>query len=224
MQIVSRKQAKALGLSHYFTGKPCKRGHLSKRRVDSAGCVECVRVVSNMHYADNRDETLKRHKRWREENKERSSAYFKEYRKLNPEWDAERHKRYHRENRIKRSIAASQRYKERREEILKKNAEWRKQNPEKAASIWRNRRAREANAEGFHTAEDVLSILKDQDMSCAGCGCDISKEYHVDHIMPISKGGSNWPDNLQCLCAPCNLTKHAKLPEQWLMEIQQNGD
>lgn len=40
MEIISRKEALNLGLKYYFTGKPCKHGHVSKR--DSRGsCYEC---------------------------------------------------------------------------------------------------------------------------------------------------------------------------------------
>jgi hypothetical protein len=41
MEIISRDQAKDLGLAHYFTGKPCPRGHIAERFVSSFGCVEC---------------------------------------------------------------------------------------------------------------------------------------------------------------------------------------
>ena len=36
---------------------------------------------------------------------------------------------------------------------------------------------------------------------------------HVDHIMPLARGGPNTLDNLQLLCARCNLAKGAKVPE-----------
>lgn len=41
--IVTRKFAQAQGLKTYFTGKPCKRGHLAERRTDSCACCECLR-------------------------------------------------------------------------------------------------------------------------------------------------------------------------------------
>ena len=41
MDIISRAKAKAAGLKRYFTGKPCKRGHLAQRYVSVGECLEC---------------------------------------------------------------------------------------------------------------------------------------------------------------------------------------
>lgn len=41
MEVISRAEALASGRTHYFTGKPCKRGHIAKRFVTSHGCAEC---------------------------------------------------------------------------------------------------------------------------------------------------------------------------------------
>ena len=42
---------------------------------------------------------------------------------------------------------------------------------------------------------------------CVKCGSD--KNLHYDHILPFSKGGSSTTvDNIQLLCAKCNLKKH----------------
>lgn len=38
----SAKEARALGVTRYFTGKPCKRGHVSPRRTSCGGCIECT--------------------------------------------------------------------------------------------------------------------------------------------------------------------------------------
>lgn len=40
--LISRKKAKEQGLNHYFTGKPCKRGHVEPRRTSSMHCIKCV--------------------------------------------------------------------------------------------------------------------------------------------------------------------------------------
>lgn len=47
MEIIIRKDAKALGLSKYFTGKPCKHGHVEERRTDNGNCKECE--LSTVH-------------------------------------------------------------------------------------------------------------------------------------------------------------------------------
>ena len=38
----TRKEAKAVGATHYFTGKPCSRGHVAPRKTKGC-CVECMR-------------------------------------------------------------------------------------------------------------------------------------------------------------------------------------
>jgi len=46
MQIISRAEAKAKGLKRYFTGKPCKHGHVAERQVFNATCVDCQRAAN----------------------------------------------------------------------------------------------------------------------------------------------------------------------------------
>ncbi len=41
MQRITRRAAKEKGLELYFTGKPCKYGHISQRRVSDYQCLEC---------------------------------------------------------------------------------------------------------------------------------------------------------------------------------------
>ena len=51
--ILSREQAKELGLKTYFTGKPCKHGHVSNRTVSEGKCQECERLRSSNRYKNN---------------------------------------------------------------------------------------------------------------------------------------------------------------------------
>lgn len=39
----TRAEAKAAGATHYFTGEPCKHGHIAPRKTKGA-CVECLKV------------------------------------------------------------------------------------------------------------------------------------------------------------------------------------
>lgn len=107
-------------------------------------------------------------------------------------------------------------------EISAKNVnrarQWRKDNPDRSAALSqasdRNRRARELKCNGTHSPADIEAILKRQKFRCAECRSSVRsrKCRHVDHIMPLSLGGSNWPSNLQVLCPKCNLRKGAKDP------------
>lgn len=43
MQPITLSEARAQGLTRYFTGKPCKYGHVCERRVSDRVCIECER-------------------------------------------------------------------------------------------------------------------------------------------------------------------------------------
>ena len=81
--------------------------------------------------------------------------------------------------------------------------------------IERNMRALRAGAPGKHTAEDIALQMKSQRGKCWWCGKWIVGKYHVDHRVPIARGGSNGPGNLVISCPTCNLRKHDKLPQEW---------
>lgn len=52
MQIVNRKQARALGLSKFFTGRPCKNGHVAERYTQSGTCKDCIAVANRRPPSD----------------------------------------------------------------------------------------------------------------------------------------------------------------------------
>ena len=82
--------------------------------------------------------------------------------------------------------------------------------PERAAAA-AVRRAREAGP-GYTTA-DVLTLARVQGHACRRCRRDLRVTgYHVDHVMPLAKGGRNDRSNIQLLCPRCNLRKAARMP------------
>ena len=60
----------------------------------------------------------------------------------------------------------------------------------------------------------VRSIVLERDgHACTYCGSE--KQLEGDHIVPLSRGGSNAFANLATACRPCNLSKGSKTLEEW---------
>jgi hypothetical protein len=58
-------------------------------------------------------------------------------------------------------------------------------------------------------------IFERDDNTCQYCG-KRGGVLHCDHVIPLSRGGTNDPDNLATACDVCNLSKHARTVEEWL--------
>jgi len=105
MKIIKRAEAKALGLAHYFTGKPCKHGHVERRRVNDRNCAGCDKMhkkifkvrhpekyaaLKKSGYTKNKENHLAQKRIYRQSNKARVNALAKAYkvRKKNriPKW------------------------------------------------------------------------------------------------------------------------------------------
>lgn len=71
---------------------------------------------------------------------------------------------------------------------------------------------------GSYTEVDIARMLVDQSGQCVYCRCDITGGFHIDHILPVSRGGSSNIENLQLLCPFCNLSKGAKTHEEFLIK------
>lgn len=74
-EIISRAQAKASGLRHYFTGKPCRNGHVAQRLVSCNDCVECSQSRLGSWYGANKSRQIGNVTRWRVDNPGADSAY-----------------------------------------------------------------------------------------------------------------------------------------------------
>src|ERR1035437_2924333 len=83
---------------------------------------------------------------------------------------------------------------------------WAKAHPGRRAQWCANRRARVLGAEGSHTFGEWRALLEDSGYACSYCGCT-DKPLARDHVIPISRGGSNYISNIVPACKPCNSSK-----------------
>lgn len=89
----------------------------------------------------------------------------------------------------------------------------------------RRRRAREREAQGYHLPKDVKAITLAQEGRCYFCGCSLEKvKTAKDHLDAISRGGSQWPDNLAITCAPCNNNKNDDSEDTFWRRIKKTLD
>ena len=163
------------------------------------------RARSRQYAKDNADAARLRAAKWREDNLERAIKSGREY--------------YHRTINERRTKAAE--YRERnRGELRAAYRKFYKENKERLSPQRRAAKARRRSAEGVVTAADIRELLLLQRNKCAICKTHLSATgYHVDHIKPIARGGTNFRENLQILCPPCNLSKQAKDPIEYMQEL-----
>jgi len=94
------------------------------------------------------------------------------------------------------------------------NRERRSTNPEPQREGGRRYRARKYHADGADTPFDAHAQFKRQKGRCYYCKSKLTS-YDVEHIVPLSRGGSDRPDNKVLSCHTCNVRKHNKMPHEW---------
>lgn len=93
---------------------------------------------------------------------------------------------------------------------------YRKKNPHKVREFSTRRRGRKLARLPYGT---IPTIGKAQRWKCAICRVGVSAGYHVDHIVPLARGGAHEGRNLQLLCGTCNVRKSAKDPITYMQEL-----
>ena len=110
-----------------------------------------------------------------------------------------------------------QRYQDNKEHVNKSNKDWRDTHKVEKRILDIKRRALEKNAKGSFTKKQWEDKCKEYDYKCANCGKE--KKLTVDHIIPLSKGGTNYISNIQPLCLSCNSAKRDRIQQKVPMKI-----
>lgn len=89
-----------------------------------------------------------------------------------------------------------------------RNKNWVMKNRNRKYFINLRREARLYGAKGSHTFEEWIELAKFYNFMCLCCKRGVPEVVLTqDHIIPISKGGSDYIDNIQPLCRGCNSRK-----------------
>lgn len=182
-----------MGASHYFTGKPCKHGHVDLRHTRFGDCRTCKRLQLRQYRADNPAE---------------SYATTKRYRLRNPDTVRATRQRTYAGNRVHYLAAAKDRADTMRAALAEYARKWRKDNPGKVTAYTNARRC--AAIQRTPEWTDLQPIV-DFYANCP-VGCE------VDHALPLrgrNVSGFHTLANLQYLQAQDNRAKSNKFVATW---------
>ncbi len=112
-------------------------------------------------------------------------------------------------------------YAEHKDETRARVMKWRQANPDQhrerqntAAARYRGRK----RAAGTFNSKDIDALKKSQRGRCYWCRNPYGR-FQIDHVWPLSKGGSNGAENIVLACKTCNHTKNAKTPMEWAGQL-----
>jgi 5-methylcytosine-specific restriction endonuclease McrA len=214
-EAISRADAKARGLKRYFTGLPCKYGHIEERVVANGLCIACAYEAEKRYKAAHPDkmrEKWKRIGRARNSDPLRKEAVKRNRQKwieCNPDKEADRQKRWRDENRehvrererrlrdknIERYQAKHRRWRDEnrddpefKQKAIERVRRWNEENPEGKRRNSQRRRARLRNVSGDYSVSEIIGLLEKQRWKCAEvtCRADIRKQRDLDHIIPLT--------------------------------------
>ncbi len=158
---------------------------------------------------------------WSKNHPEKHCEYTLKWQRENPEKCRTRNKRSylrHREDVLKKQAIY---YLKNKEKLQERNKAWKNRNPENV-KIWSIRRRGLLRGLGRLTLA-TLSKVKTGNirqygaLTCIYCNAPLdSMHYSLDHLVPISRGGTNDYTNLGISCLGCNCKKHTKTYDEFI--------
>jgi 5-methylcytosine-specific restriction endonuclease McrA len=178
----------------------------------TARCRVCDRQACNDRHAANRETRNAKARETLAANRDQINARRRAARAENPE--------LREADRLRCLTYAAQN----RPAAAARSREWAANNRDRIDLNIARRQERLAAAGPGYTDQDVKAKLASQKGCCAYCGGVLQLSgkgmFHVDHVVPISKGGRNDPSNICCACDSCNRRKHDRLPEVFLTDLR----
>ncbi len=217
----ARNKASKDGLQRHC--KSCKRAYHAANREQALEGMRAYREANHekvleqkrVHYFANRDRIREEHAAYRKANRKHLVKYFRDHYAANRDRRGEQRRAYVEANRD-RVRQAQRSYNDRnKKSIAEYKRAWNTANPEAKKAAMQRRRAHKLSAEGTHTTADIKAQYERQKGRCYYCDAKLNGSYHADHIVPLSRGGNNWPENIVCACASCNTSKGDKFLHEW---------
>jgi predicted restriction endonuclease len=175
-------------------------------------CKVCVRVCAQKYRREHLEQYA-RYEKARANLPHRVEARRK-YQEEHKEEISEYKKRWAAENEESVSVSRRKHYELNRDEIITRSKKWAKSNPEKVrqakADNSRKRRAARHASCGNFTVEEFEELCESYGNRCLACG-DTEAVLEADHIVPLTKGGSDDISNIQPLCASYNRKKFVNI-------------
>lgn len=182
--------------------------------------IEHYRAQRRKYRSENPEKFSEPNKIYRRKNREKINATRSEWNAANPDKIKAMAKRSWKKNGHKYLATAHKKYwsdPDASRQYMRENYFLHLEKNRIMGRIYANNR-RVALEKGPKMAPDtVYRLMAEQSGRCACCPADLmAVKFHIDHIIPVCKGGLNDPENLQLLCQPCNQSKHAKDMDAWL--------
>lgn len=177
---------------------------------------EKILADKKRYYLEHKEQIALYHREYARQHREQKRAYCRAYNQANKERIRARQRQYDHEHREERRAQQRAYWASNRDHLLEYHRQYHKEHPEYRKAQKSRRRSLEYAGNGSFSHADVRMLFHSQNGRCWWCGKRIKdKRYHVDHRIPLVRGGTNNPENLCISCPDCNLQKGAKLPQEW---------
>ena len=170
-------------------------------------CKKCASTRAKAHHQANREKHLAAMTEYRDDHRTELRAYWRDYNRAHADKRSEQSKSLYQRKKLERSATAHAYYQAHRELYVRKARLWQAKNPEKARAYYQKKRLRRRGASlDAQGAAYVRTLAMDP---CCYCG-QFADQMEIDHITPISAGGTSAWDNLTSACRSCNAAKSGK--------------